>query len=134
MRSLQQIRAKNAFKYLKELSQKKDKEKDKEKKMDVEILKKLPVMLQTNGLLATWAFLLGKEKKESDKNYLLSKNIEEHLKSISLIRNEKESEKLLEYWTKNGMSFSDFSHLTDEAIQYAVWLKRAAEAYEEKNE
>lgn len=86
------------------------------------LARSLPVMFQTNGLLATWAHLLAKKGEEYDKTL----------------------DALMEYFGDRGMStgtdgkavFHEWIQLasfelrrrTAEAIEYAVWIKRAAEA------
>ncbi len=88
----------------------------------------LPVMLRTNGLLATWAHLLKKEKPEhaAAAGALLA-----HLRALSLVPPEGSAVKVfLDCWTApaGGASGLQLRRLTAEAVAFSVWLKRAAEA------
>jgi hypothetical protein len=85
-------------------------------------------MLQINGLLATWAHLLAKGGAEQRMaGALLS-----HFRRAGLAVPAAASDctVLTEVWAAPGASLSsgDLRQLTREAVVYAVWLKRAAEA------
>jgi len=90
------------------------------------LARQLPGMLQTNGLLATWAYLLGK-----DEAFLA--HLFEHLRSCGLLKADETGSReiLLARWTaEDGTQRLDglrLRRLTAEALDYAVWLKRAAE-------
>lgn len=118
--NLEQIRAQHAF----EAAAGKDAE-------FLNLARSLPQMLRTNGLLATWAFLLakGKGKAESPHQAVL-KNLASHLRSegIGLVRETDEKRLLLSEWTGPQTGAAQLQRLTAEAIAYAGWLKRASEA------
>jgi CRISPR type III-B/RAMP module-associated protein Cmr5 len=105
--------------------------KDNQKKEFQQSAMKLADMLQTNGLLATWAFLLAKKEKiliSSLHSYLMSRfktlftddSPEDFASSINRF----------EIWIgQNGLSSLQLRQLTSEAIEFAGWLKRAVKAY-----
>jgi len=122
--NLEQIRAQNAF----EAASGKDAD-------FLNLARSLPQMLQTNGLLGTWAFLLakaGKERSHADVVNALAK----HLRSegIELIGERAVEPKsvLLTEWTKPEASSDLLQDVAAEALAYAGWLKRAAEALSEQ--
>lgn len=100
---------------------------------------KLPVMLQINGLLATWASLLAKEaKKESTPlDALLG-----HLRSLPELQvpAHKSAHEIFLFWVggepnnRAGVSGTRLRALTAEALAFAVWLKRAAESREKSSD
>jgi hypothetical protein len=82
-------------------------------------------MLQTNGLLATWGHLLAKK----DTEFETARALTSHLQSLGLTGAGTPSA-LFHHWidAQTGLSSPGLRRLTAEAIEYAVWLKRAAEA------
>jgi CRISPR/Cas system CMR-associated protein Cmr5 small subunit len=90
------------------------------------LARKLPVMLQTNGLLATWAHLLAKNGSEYEQALAV---LASHLQSLRLA-GDATPEALFNAWVdvRTGLSSVDLRRRTAEAIEFAVWLKRAAEA------
>lgn len=100
---------------------------------EMEWAQKLPAMLQINGLLATWAFLLGKKQ-----NRLLA-SLLQHLHSLvpELQTQEESAEEAFRRWVgapgskSKGLRGEELRGLTAEALAWSVWLKRAAEAQAE---
>jgi CRISPR/Cas system CMR-associated protein Cmr5 small subunit len=98
---------------------------------DLERAQKLPMMLQINGLLATWAFLLAK------KEHNLLSTLLQHLHSVlpNLEKQADTAEAAFLRWVggpgrkKDGIDSMLLRALTAEAIAWSVWLKRAAEAH-----
>ena len=115
-----QVRARNAFRSVQGVTRKKDEL--------LALARKLPVMLQTNGLLATWAHLLAKSKQGSEHEQALAA-LAGHLRSLGLA-GDGTSQELFDSWVhaERGLSSRDLRRRTAEAIEFAVWLKRAAEA------
>lgn len=94
----------------------------------VDLARKLPSMLQINGLLATWAFLL--PKNPSPLPFVLR-----HLQSLELdVPAGEDLAAAFLHWVGGGQGGSDgvsgtaLRELTAEALAFAGWLKRAAEA------
>jgi CRISPR/Cas system CMR-associated protein Cmr5 small subunit len=116
----EQVRAHNAFQSVQGVTQKKDEL--------LALARKLPVMFQTNGLLATWAHLLAKSKEGSEHVQVLAA-LASHFRSLALAGEGAPGE-LFNSWvsTQEGLSSQGLRRCTTEAIEFAVWLKRAAEA------
>lgn len=102
----------------------------------VELARKLPSMLQINGLLASWAFLLGKERKgqATPLPFVLR-----HLQSLDLeVPAGADATATFLHWVgggrgaQGGISPRELRRLTAEALAFAGWLKRAAEARSEE--
>jgi CRISPR/Cas system CMR-associated protein Cmr5 small subunit len=113
-----QVRARNAFQFVQGPIQ---------KPADLLALaRKLPVMLQTNGLLATWAHLLAKKGSEYEQALTV---LTRHLQSLGLA-GDTAPEALFNGWVdaRNGLSSVELRRRTAEGIEFSVWLKRAAEA------
>jgi CRISPR-associated protein, Cmr5 family len=96
---------------------------------DLDRAQKLPMMLQINGLLATWAFLLGKGETA-----LLDALIS-YLRTLRELAVPKgDAETVFLHWVggaaggSNGIDGPLLRALTGEALVWSVWLKRAAEA------
>ena len=105
---------------------------------------KLPMMFQTNGFLATWAFLLA--KKEGEHLRCLTA-LREYLATPILalpVSSPKETEdptedptvpySLFLRWIgaredAAPLSVAELRRLTEEAIEFSGWLKRAAKTY-----
>jgi len=121
MPSLDQSRAESAYRAIDELGAD-----------ALDLARKLPVMLQTNGLLATWAFLLAKRGAHRRcLDQLLA-----HLRARQLVADgSDEAMVVFQRWvgTRSGgeLTGPELRRLTGEAIDFAVWLKRAAEAHGE---
>ncbi len=115
-----QVRARNAFRSVQGVTRKKDEL--------LALARKLPVMFQTNGLLATWAHLLAKSKEGSEHTQVLAA-LAGHFRSQGLA-GEGDPSALFNSWVdeNGGLSSHDLRRRTAEAIEFAVWLKRAAEA------
>jgi len=120
LENLQQLRARNAYDFI---------QKNRNEQLK-KIALKMPVMFQTNGLLASVAFLLSK----TDFNPL-SENLLKHLKSDAFgfcLGDESDIESIfLNRWINPNYPASEIRLLTDELISYSGWLKRAAETYTE---
>lgn len=119
--NLDQVRAANAFGFVRTVADGQDR--------FLALSRKLPVMLQTNGLLATWAHLLAKKGREYER---IVEALLRHLQhqGIGLVEGPTSAEAVfLEVWTvAGGATGGRLRRLTAEAIAYSVWLKRAAEA------
>lgn len=130
--NLDQIRASHAFSSVQKIPKGKQGE-------FLQLARKLPVMLQTNGLLATWAHLLAK-RKESARNEFdeAAAILLQHFRhpGVNLAGDAKrDSEKIFfEVWTLEGEGGLPLRRRTAEALQFSVWLKRAAEALCDKGE
>lgn len=86
----------------------------------------LPVMLQTNGLLATWAFLLSKNETA------LLQTLRDHLWEFERQQgNAPDPRVMFNVWVADGVGQLNgprLRKLTAEALALAAWLKRAAQA------
>lgn len=100
-----------------------------------EAAQSFPAMLQTNGLLASVAFLLAKKGKlKFDR---IADAVVSHLKDPTFGLKVGPGSPPLEvfrYWVGSGASGpnvtgSELRHLSQEALAFAGWLKRAAEAH-----
>ena len=116
LRSLDQRRAASAYAYAAAAA-------------DLDRAQKLPAMLQVNGLLATWAFLLAKEETP------LLGALLGHLRTLpELAVPLGNPEAVFLHWVggaagaSSGVDGSLLRALTAEALAWSVWLKRAAEA------
>jgi hypothetical protein len=107
-----------------------------EAKKDVVVLaRKLPDMLRTNGLLATWAFLLSKELKDKPTPTPLP-IVLAHLRSRPDLEvpESGDTRAAFLHWVggpagaAGGVDGPELRALTAEALAFAGWLKRAAEA------
>jgi CRISPR type III-B/RAMP module-associated protein Cmr5 len=117
--NLEQIRARNAF----AAAACKEPE-------FLNLARSLPQMLQTNGLLGTWAFLLAKAGREPSHAAVLNA-LATHLRSegIELIGERAVAKSLLlTEWTRPDASTDLLQDVAAETLAYAGWLKRAAEA------
>jgi len=135
MINLEQIRAQRAFAQAETAARFEDK--DREEYLSQ--AKNLPAMFQNNGLLATWAFFLSKDKKPH--RTLLAALLEHFQKrfrdpqlEFTVVERLEPKEALISYWTHpvkklNGLQLMQ---LTAEAVAFSGWLKRAAEALCEK--
>jgi len=97
--------------------------------------KNLPAMFQNNGLLATWAFFLSKDKKAHQTLLTaLLDHFQKHFRDPQLEFTVAESigpkEVFINYWTRAGKELNGMQlmQLTAEAVAFSGWLKRAAEA------
>lgn len=121
MQHLDQLRAKNAFVFIKSHIDKQD---------IINMAMRLPFMFHINGILATFAFL----KKSKDKVEPLNANLIQHLIDSKRfeIGNGFSAENIFQgenAWVKEDkLKTEDFFIVTDEMIKYSNWLKRAAEA------
>ena len=96
------------------------------------LARNLPTMFQNNGLLATWAFLLSKNKDEHKK---ISESICRFFKKpdffCDVLPDNLDNKTIFtQYWTDTSSGFNSalLQQFTQEAIALSVWLKRAAEA------
>lgn len=97
------------------------------------LARQLPTMFQTNGLLASWTFLLSKARKEQRHGRVLEACLE-HLGSAGLVEasDGRTPEEVLKTWLgyegRTPLGVTGLQRITEEAILYSAWLKRAAEA------
>ena len=119
MKSLDQQRAASAYAYAAAPN------------ADLDWAQKLPAMLQINGLLATWAFLLAKGETP------LLGALLGYLRTLPELAVPKGDEAaVFLHWvgrkdskdSKDGVRGPVLRALTAEALAWSVWLKRAAEA------
>lgn len=97
---------------------------DQEKKYGT-LARKLPAMIQMNGLGSTLAFLLAKGKgKTTDGHMIIYKHISTRVLS-HLEENENHTE-LIDLVRKADTG--SYRRATAEAIEYGIWLKRYVEA------
>jgi len=120
-RSLEQTRARLAWEFVHNEIAKKSKNDQKEYRTAI---RRLPAMILTSGLGQTVAFHLSKD--EGKPHYEIIKNLSRALKGLRGITNIETPEKLIE-------KIMDADHetyilLSNEALKYATWLKRFAEA------
>ncbi|MEW6364128.1 MAG: type III-B CRISPR module-associated protein Cmr5 [Acidobacteriota bacterium] len=121
MKSLDQLRAERAYGTA---------ESNKGNKDFADLAEKLPTMFQTNGLLATWAFLLAKKHHDMAQDLLC------YLRTpvLDLKVPAGDDVTVFRRWVGDlegatCLTGSELRRLTDEAIAYAGWLKRATQAY-----
>jgi CRISPR/Cas system CMR-associated protein Cmr5 small subunit len=122
---LDQLRAHGAFAYVQGL--------DPDRSDFLALARKLPFMLHTNGLLATWAHLLA--KKKARENVLVLKILADHLRAAAPrlgldVAPTGNAEKILNVWidVQDGLTGLALRKNTAEVLAFSVWLKRAAEA------
>lgn len=90
----------------------------------------LPGMIQTNGLLATWAFLLSKGPN-TDESRLLDILAEHLWRSENPVDVPPSPRNAFLTWIGDApgqLTGSHLRQLTDEALAFSAWLKRAAQA------
>ncbi len=91
----------------------------------------LPTMLQTNGLLATWAHLLSKREASAS---LLIQVLADHLWHWENRHGAQPTPRAVFVgWVSDDqaqLTGTRLRRLTDEALAFAVWLKRAGKASE----
>jgi len=117
MKMKEQIRAGKAYSFVEEVKNTKDSIEGKYKSL----AKRLPQMITQNGLLSTLSFLKSKGKGEHD---LLLKHISEYL-AEELSLEKKDSEDLIKELL--NMNLERYMFISQEAIYFAIWLKRIAE-------
>lgn len=119
VRSLSQIRAEHAFNTLAGASAEARKR-----------ASELGTTLIQNGLLAAWAFHLKKAGHHGE----VLRSLHTHLKSFApqkVTTNDPRTEFLCWVAPEGGLNGPTLRRLTGEAIAYAEWLKRAAQALDE---
>jgi len=126
MINLEQIRAQRAFEKAAAVAQQDYHEKF------LSLAQNLPAMFQTNGLLATWAFLLSKSQKNKEHKEALQILLA-HFRDghFNLRVNNPDIVRVLtEEWTGSTATLqgTQLMRLTAEAVAFSGWLKRAAEA------
>ena len=123
MTNLEQIRAKCAFAKAGEVAR------TDSKKDFLNLARSLPAMLQNNGLLATWAFLLSKTgaPHKAMLNILLV-----HLRNDYFrfpIQRDTPAAVFIHDWTgQPPLQGPQLMQITAEALAFSGWLKRASEA------
>lgn len=121
LRSLDQIRAAAAYRAVASADDK-----------AVDMARRLPSMFQINGMLATWAFLIAKSEKQATPLPALLA----HLRMLPELQVPEtgDPKQVFLHWvgggrdSADGISGTTLRHLTEEALAFAGWLKRAAEA------
>ena len=89
-------------------------------------VKKIPTMIQTNGLSATLAFMYSKKKTYE----IIYNQIDKWLKKREL----KNDEELIKWIIIDVKSSSKYKFITSEVIALFLWLRRFAEGMIEKEE
>ncbi|MFW6012338.1 MAG: type III-B CRISPR module-associated protein Cmr5 [bacterium] len=88
--------------------------------------RRLPVLLRTNGLLASWAYLKAKEREVAVIRGALREHLRErhpeHLAKVDVLFEQDDAPE-----PENRLSAMELQALTTEALAFAGWLKRAAE-------
>lgn len=119
MRSLDQLRAARAYQVMESASSEL-----------VDLAQKLPALLRTNGLLATWAFCLAKEGAQYEQ--CLERALLPHLREevLGLAVPAGSPAQVFRSWVEpeTALSGLQLRRLTEEATAFAGWIKRAAEA------
>jgi CRISPR/Cas system CMR-associated protein Cmr5 small subunit len=123
---LDQLRAHNAFTHVQGL--------DRNRSEFLALARKLPFMLHTNGLLATWAHLLARPKKAPE-NARALQALSTHLRAVAVrlrldVAPAGDEQKIFDRWVnaQNGLTGFALRKNTAEALAFSTWLKRAAEA------
>ena len=123
---LDQHRAHSAFTYVQGL--------DRHRSEFLALARKLPFMLHTNGLLATWAHLLAKPHKAPE-NRLALEVLSSHLRTVAgrlglTIAPTGDAGTIFDGWVspQHGLTGFALRQNTAEALAFSIWLKRAAEA------
>jgi CRISPR/Cas system CMR-associated protein Cmr5 small subunit len=127
--NLEQVRARSSFAFVQGYRGKRD--------AFLGLARTLPVMLQTNGLLATWAHLLAKPKKEEYRGALEALLGHFRAAPLRLVPAEGDAGHVFtRIWNApaSPASGAHLRRLTAEAIAFSVWLKRAAEALLDEGE
>lgn len=89
------------------------------------LARKLPSMIQINGLGATLAFLLAKGKSKSDDGHtLIFRHLSDWLKSQEIV--DRSSANVMLFIQHTDMD--NYRRATAEAIEYGIWLRRFVEA------
>ena len=125
---LEQGRADFAFKKVKSIHAEKFASKYKS------YVKSFPMMIKSNGLGSSLAFVFSKGLKESDEAKAY-KQLNEHIQSwltdqklVALVSGEKLVEKII------SLPSSEYRLITNEVLSYLNWLKRFAEGSIEKED
>lgn len=131
MVNLEQIRAQRAFSCATVAAGFEDKNREE----FLSLAKDLPAMFQNNGLLATWAFFLSKDKTaHAALSAALLEHLQKHFRDpqleFTVVEALAPSEAFTNYWTRAGkeLNGAQLMQLTAEAVAFSGWLKRAAEA------
>lgn len=108
-----------------------------------QLVKKVPMLIKTNGLGATFAFLQSKGKNEDNEHTQVLKDIAQWLKldakslmiykSEDLTKTEVELAKTMVHRTTEMYS-SEYRTITLEVLAYLNWLKRFTEGLIEKKD
>ncbi|MBZ0275578.1 MAG: type III-B CRISPR module-associated protein Cmr5 [Anaerolineae bacterium] len=116
--ALEQRRASKAWEHVSTVS-------DKERSDYKTRAKKLPAMIQINGLGTTMAFLLSKPKKEAYKQ--IYQHVSEWVTTQMAYQGD-----LMKLIRDEDMSL--YRRATTEGIEYGIWLKRYVESWEDVEE
>lgn len=123
MTNLEQLRARRAFAKAGEIAETEG------KKDFLSLARSLPAMLQNNGLLATWAFLLSKDTAQHKAILTI---LLKHLRSDCFnfpIQRDTPAAVFIHDWTgQTPLQGPQLMRLTAEALAFSGWLKRASEA------
>ena len=85
-------------------------------------------MLQNNGLLATWAFLLAKDRTEHQKVW--DALFDHFSATLPMSENLNVQNIFTELFTsETKMNGHKLRQFTEEALKYSGWLKRGAEVF-----
>lgn len=126
MSGIEQGRAEFAYKHAKEIADR-PKEYDEQKKKYRAYVKNVPMMIKTNGLGATVAFIFSKQQKEKEKAYQwiyqqITEWLEKEQTHLIDLSNKKE---LMEEVVK--LKSPAYRVVTVEVLALFTWLRRFAE-------
>ncbi len=122
LRTLEQERARQAWEYIQEVASK-----SKFKKEYGSLARKVPMLVLTNGLGQTLAFLKAKGKNDSsDEHTMLFQHLSRWVLSQVAPASTGTNCDLLDWVLKSGSA--DYRRATLEALAFLNWLKRFAEA------
>lgn len=133
MSGIEQGRAEFAYKCAKEVADMPKAEEDHKKKYRAHV-KDVPMMIKTNGLGATFAFIFSKKDKASEKAYrLIYEHITKWLEQerthlIDLSNNKSLVEELVK------LKSPAYRAVTIEVLAFFAWLRRFAEGLIEEKE
>jgi len=120
LRTLEQIKAEFAFSCVKNAVQLGTNYKS--------YVKKLPMLIKTNGLGPAFAFMFSKKNKEEGKYWNeIGKTIFDWLKECNKIdkNNVSNFDEFVEYLSK--INSTEYRILTNEVLSFLIWLKRFAD-------
>lgn len=126
MRSLEQLRAALAYRFIADLKAERIELDSNTCKKFGELLPNLPTMVRLNGLLATWQFLNAGEV--GNVLEVLINRVNEAQLTARFPADDSDS--CYRKWLNGEPSVVEFMRISAEFEAVAIWLKRAIEAYD----